>query len=524
MKRLLFAIVAVVAGAGALVLALPLRSPPDEATAGKDVFVNPPKPIDANNSPSLVRNPIMPENLVMTHRVDRPGFSAVISSSLDNGANWKVMTLPLPQGTPACAASATTEPCPFAPDLAFAPDGTLFVSYVNLEGSGNVPGNLWVARSKDGGQSLLDPVKVAGRLTFQARLAVDAKNRVHVTWLQAAEVGLFRVAGEPNPIMTSHASDDGQTWSAPAPISDPSRSRVGAATPAVDSTGQLVVLYYDYKGDRRDFEFLDGPPAEEPFALVVTRSEDGGETFSVGQEIDAGLVASRRFLVFLPEFPSLAAGRDATMYAAWADGRNGDEDVFVRRSDDGGRTWRNAVRVNDNRRGDKTDQYLPRVSVAPDGRVDVLYLDRRNDPGGNRMTDAYLAISSDEGKSFTSVRMSSKSFDSRVGPIIDEKLPIDFGSRIGLVSDKDTVVAAWTDTRLGSEDTGRQDIAAAAAKVSPGGPDPTRLLTVVGLLALSLLGLLGWVLSGRGSGPRAPRAPRAPRTRREGGNRDESVL
>jgi hypothetical protein len=505
-RRLLFALLAAAAGVGAVFAGLPLLAPGDEATAGRDVFVNPPKPIDANNSPTLVRNPRLEGNLVMTHRVDRPAFSALISSSLDNGTTWRVMPLPLPPGLDR----------PFAPDLAFAPDGTLFVSYVNLEGNGNVPGNLWVATSKDGGQSLSAPVRVAGRLSFQARIAVDAQNRAHLTWLQVAEVGLLRVAGGPNPIVTSHASDDGRTWSPPVPISDSGRERVGAATPAVDSEGHLVVLYYDFKSDRRDFEFLDGPPAEEPFALVVTRSEDGGQSFSPGQEIDTNVVATNRFLVFLPEFASLAAGPAGTMYASWADGRNGDEDVFVRRSGDGGRTWGAPVRVNDNPLRDKTDQFLPRVGVAPDGRVDVLYLDRRNDPQNNVMTDAYLATSSNDGKSFKSIRMSSRSFSARVGPIIDDRLPVDWGSRIGLVSDDDTIVATWTDSRLGTEDTGRQDIAAAAAKVGPAEADQGRLLLVIGLLALSLLGLVGWVASGRSARARAPR--------QTDGSRDESVL
>jgi len=484
-----FALVAVAAGIGALFLALPLRSPPAKATVGQNVFVNPPRPIDANNSPTLLRNPRMPANLVMVHRVDRPEFSAMISSSLDNGATWRVMALPLPQNFDR----------PFAPDMAFAPDGTLFVSYVNLEGNGNVPANAWVATSKDGGQSLSAPVRVAGRLTFQVRLAVDAENRAHLTWLQAAEVGLFRLSGGPNVIVTSHASDDGKTWSPPIPLSDANRERVGAATPAIDSEGHLVVIYYDYKGDRRDFEFLDGPPADEPFTLVVTRSEDGGQTFSPGREIDTGVVATRRFLVFLPEFPSLAAGRDATMYAAWSDGRNGDEDVFLRRSDDGGRTWGAAVRVNDNPKGDHTDQYVPRLAVAPDGRLDVLYYDKRNDPNKKVMLDVYLSSSSDQGRSFRSVRMSSQSFDSRIGPFADVKLPVDLGSRLGLVSDDKTVVGSWSDTRLGTEDTGRQDIAAAAASVAPGAVDRTQLLAAVGLLVLSLLGLLGWALTGRRS-------------------------
>jgi hypothetical protein len=115
------------------------------------------------------------------------------------------------------------------------------------------------------------------------------------------------------------------------------------------------------------------------------------------------------------------------------------------------------------------------------------------------MTDAYLATSSDGGKTFTNARVSSQSFDSRVGPIVDPKLPVDFGSRLGLTSTDKLVVGAWTDSRQGNEDTGRQDIAAAAATVAPRPPDRTRLAEVLGLLGLSLLGLLGWAVSGRRS-------------------------
>lgn len=504
MKRLLSALVAGATGFLTLLLAFPFLSPPDVVTVGRNVFINPAQPLDANNSPTLLRNPIRAENLVMTNRIDRLGFSALLSSSIDNGATWKVMTLPLPPKLDR----------PFAPDIAFSPDGTLFVSYVDLEGHGNVPGNLWVANSKDGGQTLSDPVRVAGQLTFQVRLAADNDHRVHLIWLQAAQVGLLRLAGAPARIVSAHSTDEGQTWSAPVEVSDAGRERVAAATPTIDSEGHLVVLYEDFRGDRRDFENLDGPAAEEPFALVVARSEDGGTTFSAGQEVDSGLVPTRRFLVFLPEFPTMAVGRGGELYVAWSDGRNGDEDVFVRRSGDNGRTFGPPVRVNDNRTGDKTDQYVPRLAVAPDGRVDVLYLDRRNDPTKNVMTDAYLASSSDQGKVFTSVRMSSESFSSKVGPAVDDKIPVDFGSRLGLTSTDHTVVAAWTDARLGTEDTGRQDIAAAAAKVAPASPPRGRLLLVLVLLMTSLACLVGWFVTGRGAQGRST----APRTK------DESLL
>lgn len=446
-----------------------------------EALVNPPAPIDASNSPTLARNPRRPESLVVAYRADRPRFSASLGWSDDGGASWEQTPLPLPAG----------QDRPYAPDVAFAPDGTLYALYVNLQGPGNVPANLWLATSTNGGRSLSPPVRVAGPLTFQPRLAVDRAGAIHMTWLQAADVGVLRLSGSPNVIVTSRSTDGGRTFSPPVQVSDPERPRVGAASPVVDSSGRVVVLYEDFKADRRDFENLEGPPWDEPFALVLTRSDDGGKSFSPGVELESVLVPTRRFLVFLPDFPSLAAGPDGALYVAWADGRNGDEDVFLRRSTDGGRSWNDPVRVNDNPLRDGTTQYLPRVDVAPDGRVEVVLLDRRNDPR-NVMTDAFLAFSRDGGRSFENVRVSSKSFDSRVGPSVGPPFGVDFGSRLGLASGDGGSVAAWADTRLGTEATGRQDVMAAG--VDPG-EEPrgiARLPVVAGLLALALLAMVAW--------------------------------
>ena len=464
-------VVALVLGVAAVALAGSL--PDGELAAGGNVRVNPAGRLEAHNSPSLAANPRRPDNVVLTHRLDRTEFSAFVEWSADGGRSWHQTNLPLPSGLDR----------PFAPDAAFAPDGTLYVSYVNLVGNGNVPDNLWVARSTDGGRTLSAPVRVAGELTFQARVAVGPDGAVHLTWLQAREVGLFKMPRMPNPIVAARSTDGGRTFSAPVVVSDPQRQRVAAASPVIDRDGRLVVLYEDFKGDRRDFEFLEGPPAEEPFALVLTVSTDGGRTFSQGREIESGVVANRRFLVFLPEFPSLAAGRDGSLVVAWADGRSGDEDVLLRRSVDGGRTWTEAVRVNDNRVGDGTDQYLPRVAVAPSGRIDVLFLDRRRDPDNIR-TDAFLAVSEDAGRSFDNVRVSSTSFDSRVGPFIDATFPVDFGSRLGLLSSDDGTLAAWTDSRFGNEGNGQQDILAARVTAESAGALDWAGVVVLGLLAV----------------------------------------
>ena len=475
MRRTTFALLALAFAALAVVgVALRVAANRD-ASVAENVLVNRPGIVEAHNSPSLARDRRRGRTVVAMHRIDRPAFSAILSRSPDGGRTWQTTALPLPRGLDR----------PFAPDAAFGPDGTLYVTYVNLEGPGNVPANLWLARSSDGGRTLSPPVRIAGRLAFQARLAVDAAGTVHVTWLQARDVALFALVGPPSPILATRSTDGGRTFSRPVQVSDPNRPRVGAASPVVDSRGRLVVLYEDFKDDRRDFQNLSGPPPSQPFALVVTRPVGAGP-FSQGVELESGVVPSRRFLVFLPEFPSLAAGPDDNLYVAWADGRNGDEDVFLRRSADGGRTWSAARRVNDNPRRDGTAQYLPRVDVSSDGRVDVAFLDRRRDKK-NVMTDATLASSGDDGASFHNTRLSSRSFDSRVGASPGPQFPVDFGSRLGLLSGNGRSLAAWTDTRLGTADTGRQDIFAASYDVRES-PIALAHPAVIGvLLALALL-------------------------------------
>ncbi|HEX2027511.1 MAG TPA: sialidase family protein, partial [Nitriliruptorales bacterium] len=289
-------------------------------------FVNPAGLVDANNSPTIVRNPTDPENLVIVNRIDRPGFAAALHYSVDGGLVWRSNVLPLPDGLDR----------PYAPDAAFADDGTLHVTYVNLTGPGNVPQNLWLARSDDGGRTLSEPSRVAGDLSFQAQLAVAPDGTIHVTYLQASSVGTLQLVG-PARVVAVASRDGGRTWSEPAQVSDPRRARVGAATPVIDSHGELVVLYQDFKGDVRDFQNLEGPAWPEPFGLVVTRSTDGGATFTPGNEIESEVAPTERFLVFLPPFPSIAAGPDRSLAVTWSDARNGDADVFLRRSPDGER-------------------------------------------------------------------------------------------------------------------------------------------------------------------------------------------
>jgi len=497
--------VAVVAGLTTVVVVAYFFTATHGATVRRNVEVNRPGIVDGSNSPKIAHNPVRDGNLVVSFRMDRPGYSAGLYWSDDGGASWTPRSLPLPADVPRCAASPKGEPCPYGPDVAFGADGTLYVLYVSLRGSGNDPSNMWFSTSTDGGHTLAPPIHLAGELTFQPRLVVDPHGPVYVTWLQAFGTGNLSFT-EPVPYVVAVRSDDhGQTFSAPVRVSDPSRPRVGAASPVVDKKGRLVVLYHDFKDNQRDFSALDGPPDDRPTALVVSASSDGGRTFSQGVEVDNGVVGTRRFLIYLPESPQLAAGPGDTLYATWADGRDGDDDVLLRRSSDGGRTWAPPVKVNDNGR-DGTAQFLPKVDVAPDGRVNVLFLDGRNDKETKVHLDAYLGTSTNGGKSFKNVRLSDKSFDSRVGPTFGEDYGTDFGTKLGLTSAKGgRVYAAWVDTREGTPVTGRQDIEFTTATLGGGGAKAGVVLGTALIVVFAAAGLV--VLTRRRRPDSSPTGP-----------------
>ncbi len=487
MRRVL-PLAAAVAGLLTLIgLALAVTSGGGSPEPQGNLLVNREGMIDVSNSPTVAYNPAREGNVVVTYRKDRPGYDALISYSFNGGDSWEQSVLPLPQGITGCTASKG-EPCPFAPDIAFAPDGTLYVTYVNLVGNGNRPDNLWISTSTDGGRTLSLPTKIAGPLTFQQRVTVDPKGPVYVTYVQAAEVGFLRFAEPPPRIVTARSDDGGKTFGAPVPVSDQQRPRVLAPSPIIDRDGQLVVMYQDMKGNRRDYEYQEGPAAELPVALVLTRSTDGGRTFAPGVEIEADMLLTRRFLPFLPEIPQLAISPAGKMYATWADGRDGDDDVFLRSSSDGGRTWTPAHKVNDNG-ADGTAQFLPKVAVGPGERVSVLFLDGRNDPDTKANLDAYLATSTDGGKTFDNVRLSTKSFNgTEIGPTFGDLYGIDFGTRLGLAQGDGKLYASWVDTSAGSPATGRQDVNFTVVDL-PSGGNRGAALAGVGVVVLLAAGL-----------------------------------
>lgn len=443
-----------------------------------------PGDLSAHNSPTVVQHPHEPSNLVVVNRIDRPDFGCAMHVSADGGRSFVPASLPVPEDAKC-----------FAPDAAFGPQGDLYVTFVTLEGFANVPAAAWVTRSSDGGRSFSPPVRVLGPRSFQVRIAADPTNpgTVYLTWLAAADVGILAFPETGYPIMATRSEDGGRTWEQPRRISPAGRLRVVAPAPVVTPSGTLVVAYLDLGDDRLDYhgghQGADGPPYPGRWQLVVARSDDGGMTFS---EVvaDGALVPAERFVVFLPAFPSLASGPDGRLYIAFHDARAGDPDVYLWSSSDGGASFAPAQRVNDTPLGDGSVQRLPEVAVADDGRVDVLYYDARAHPGSD-LTEVSLQQSFDAGRSFGErLVVSDRAFPARVGPGLEDAIP-DLGSRLGLLSSPARVLAVWTDTRGGSQVSGKQDIVRAVVRITGSPPLPAgtlALLRVGGLVSLAVAG------------------------------------
>lgn len=449
--------------------------------------------IRANNSPSLARNPRRTENLAVVNRIDTPQFSCALHVSFDDGARWSRVPVEIPPGE---------QPKCYAPDVTFSADGRLHMSYVTLRGRGNVPSAVWFVTSRDGGRTLSEPRRVGGPLAFQVRLSADPNDadRLYLSWVQASDVGLYKFTEPGNPILVAGSKDGGATWGRPVRVNGASRERALAPSVAVGPEGEVYALYLDLGEDRLDYEGahkgIGGEPYSGRFGLVLARSLDHGATWGESV-VDEEIVPIERFVAFLPAFPSVAVDpRSGRVYAGFHDERFGSPDVLVWSRAAGAAGWEGPTRVNDTPRRDGSSQYLPKLAVSPTGRLDVVYYDRRSDPR-DVMNDTSLQSSFDHGASFTeSIRLSAEPFDSRIGYGSERDLP-DLGSRLGLVAGDSSAHAVWTDTRAGSVDSNKQDLALARVGfVEPAGLRKTvkdalgyggATMAVAGLLLLASL-------------------------------------
>jgi hypothetical protein len=138
-------------------------------------------------------------------------------------------------------------------------------------------------------------------------------------------------------------------------------------------------------------------------------------------------------------------------------------DVMFARSTNGGSSWSAPVRVNDDA-GTAAYQWFGTMSVAPNGRIDVVWLDTRDDPGGYDSA-LYYSYSEDGGATWSPNEALTASFDPHVGWPVQNKM----GDYFHMISDNTGAHLAFSGTYNGEQDVYYAHITRTLAVSVPGG-------------------------------------------------------
>ncbi len=345
------------------------------------------------------------------------------------------------------------------------------------------PRPVFLAKSTDSGRTFTtsmvyqadsgNPRSINNR---RAMVTVDPKNpaNVYVAWIQSS-------TGEKSRGMIAASSDGGRTFRDHQDLAEAEPTGGYQPRPAVGPDG-VVHAIFPAAG------FTVMPPAGTPAPEAPVRpifyrqSTDGGRTWSPQVKIDEGSAAfyhNRKQLL-------AADPNNGNLYAVWYGspktrpnpGAGDDNEIYVRASRDGGKTWSERVTVNDDASSPNTQHYDPGISIAPNGRVDIAWYDFRSSPmpeqfaptfaapfnhGG--FTDVYYASSTDGGRTFSpNIRISDRMSDRRIGMWSNN---VHSHYNVGVASSNDAVYFAWQDSRNGNAENNSEDIYFASHLLTP---------------------------------------------------------
>jgi len=122
-------------------------------------------------------------------------------------------------------------------------------------------------------------------------------------------------------------------------------------------------------------------------------------------------------------------------------------DVMFARSTDGGNTWSTGKRINDDSQNGGKYHWFGTLSVAPNGRVDVIWYDTRNS-GNNSLSELWYTYSTDGGATFAPNIKVSAQFNQSLGYPNQNKI----GDYMGMISDNTGADVAYAATFNGEED------------------------------------------------------------------------
>ncbi|MBN2465516.1 exo-alpha-sialidase [candidate division WOR-3 bacterium] len=248
--------------------------------------------------------------------------------STDNGSNWESDT------------RLTT-----AGDSSEAPAVAAGGQSVHVVWANNTDLQIRYRRSTDGGSNWAnaEPLTIGSTYTLYPSVAVAGDN-VHVVWIDARPATNYLPE-----VYYRRSTDGGATWQGEARLSTGQSS---TRQPAIAVAGDLVHVVWD---DGRH-----GLNAE----IYYRRSTDGGATWQSETRFTDASGSS---------FNGVVAAAEQHAYAAWDDNRDGNWEIYCKRSTDAGANWGADTRLTSN----QADSYF--ASIAAVGNcVHITWEDARD--------------------------------------------------------------------------------------------------------------------------------------------------
>jgi hypothetical protein len=435
--------------------------------------------------------------------------------SQDAGRTWKILdAVPGPKDYPYCTHN---DPAISQGTIAWGSDGVLYYGLLGYgEGEGprgmgvSVRVSVALARSTDLGDSwsstvVMDtrrrpePAPSAGSVTG---LAVDTSGDDDVVYVGYSLSYQNVPADSPlndDPVVVSVSNDGGKTFAEGKNLNGFSKLRheiEGNEYPLIMTAtfGRPFLVAHDgvvmaVSGPNTPFD--RSPPGSSYFAwpyrhalpYLLARSTDKGQTWSMSKlspPVFAG-VGHQTGMGWTPD--GGAKGTFVFAYAATpatADS-SGTVDMVVQRSTDEGQTWTEPLAIDDDHPVDRYTSFYPMLSVAPNGRVDVVWQDNRD------LTDFHFNVrytySTDGGRTWAeNIKVNDRPLNFNLG--------VSFNSDVrqppGVASANEYAVFGWADTRFGNELTQTQDNFSTIAQFKP----VPRESSVIPILAAAFGGLL----------------------------------
>jgi hypothetical protein len=449
-----------------------------------------------------------------------------LTVSTDAGATWHLSKEAPGAGPyPYCTNTSAATP---EVSLAWGRNGTLYYArqaYGDGEGPREGRSSIMLARTTDLGvtwkttmvednRSQPDPsntANVAASATGVTGLAVDtsgARDVVYVGYSRSYTNAPAGSALRNAHLLLATSTDAGVTFGKAVDLNEqaqrpsvtlgdksyPLLMRTGFGAPFITvHNGTLLVVAGP------DFSSVDPAPIAPPesgaggspgswfnFALpqLIARSTDEGKTFNIttldGPKFDGtGAMTGLGW--------TAKGGSSGTFLAAYAatpatSPTSGVADIVMQRSTDGGVTWSEPLALDDIQPGDNVNNFYPEMSVAPNGRVDVVWQDNRG--LADNLINVRYTYSTDGGLTWApSVVVNDRVLNFNYG--------ISFNSDLryppGVASTNQYAVIGWADSRFADEVTQTQDAFSSVAQFAP---LPTTKNTVAPKLAAAFGGVL----------------------------------